>query len=255
VEALHDKRAESIIPATPTTIPMILGDPVVATTMPIPAENPRLLTPNPQKGTVSVPTTQIGTALSIVREPSTTTSKTTTVGRKTPLEVAQAEVGKTGPYADGGFWCAKFASFVAEKAEVPQFKGSDSPARLHADAVADGRFTDTPVIGGLVFIDLFGPGGVGHGQVTHVAILESVEGDELHIIQGNGDPDRSVVTRTTYRNGDGFVIGFAPFTARRVHASSVVSRSSGCSSASGTTVAGITSGGCRSVPTPTRRAE
>ena len=213
VEALHDKRAESIIPATPTTIPMILGDPVVATTMPIPAENPRLLTPNPQKGTVSVPTTQIGTALSIVREPSTTTSKTTTVGRKTPLEVAQAEVGKTGPYADGGFWCAKFASFVAEKAEVPQFKGSDSPARLHADAVADGRFTDVPVMGGLVFIDLFGPGGVGHGQVTHVAILESVQGDELHIIQGNGDPDPSVVTRTTYRIGDGFVIGFAPFTA------------------------------------------
>ena len=36
VEALHDKRAESITPATPTTIPMILGDPVVATTTTLP---------------------------------------------------------------------------------------------------------------------------------------------------------------------------------------------------------------------------
>jgi hypothetical protein len=46
----------------------------------------------------------------------------------------------------------------------------DGPSALYADAKADGRLTDQPVIGGMVFIDLFGPGGIGHSQVTHVAI-------------------------------------------------------------------------------------
>jgi hypothetical protein len=64
----------------------------------------------------------------------------------------------------------------------------------------------------MIFIDLFGPDGIGHGQVTHVGIVESVIGDEIVIIQGNGKPDPSVVTRTTYHLNDGYVIGFAPFT-------------------------------------------
>jgi hypothetical protein len=66
---------------------------------------------------------------------------------------------------------------------------------------ADGRLTQEPVIGGMIFIDLFGPDGVGHGQVTHVGILESINGDELTIVQGNGKPDPTVVTRTTYHLG------------------------------------------------------
>jgi hypothetical protein len=68
------------------------------------------------------------------------------------------------------------------------------------------------VIGGMIFIDLFGPDGIGHGQVTHVGILESINGDELIIVQGNGKPDPTVVTRTTYHLGDCYVIAFAPFT-------------------------------------------
>jgi hypothetical protein len=137
---------------------------------------------------------EIGQSLVIQRMSATSTTlvpmtTTTTEAPKSPLEVAQAEVGKAGPYAEGGFWCAKVASYFAEQAEVPGFVSRDGPSALYADAVADGRFTDTPVTGGLVFIDLFGPGGVGHGQVTHVAILESVEGDVLTVIQGNGAPD------------------------------------------------------------------
>jgi CHAP domain len=153
---------------------------------------------------------QIGTAMSIVRETTTTTS---TESPKTPLAVAQSQVGKTGPYAEGGFYCAKFASWVAEQAEVPGFKPADGPSALYADAVADGRFTDKPAVGYMVFIDLFGPGGIGHGQVTHVGIVESIDGDAVNIIQGNGEPDPSVVTRTAYHLGDGYIVGFAPFTA------------------------------------------
>jgi hypothetical protein len=142
---------------------------------------------------------EIGTATSIVREE-----------RKTPLEIAQGEVGKTGPYADGGFWCAVAVSDWAERAEVPGWESSDSPAELHTNAVNDGRITDSPLPGYLVFIDLFGPGGVGNGQISHVGIVESVEGDTIHTVEGNAD-DSGLVTRQTRHIGDGFVLDFAPF--------------------------------------------
>jgi hypothetical protein len=68
----------------------------------------------------------------------------------------------------------------------------------------------------MIFIDLFGPDGLGHGQVTHVGIVESIEGltegSTIGIVQGNGAPDPSVITRTTYHLGDGYIVGFAPFT-------------------------------------------
>jgi hypothetical protein len=80
---------------------------------------------------------------------------------------------------------------------VDGFISRDGPSALYADAVRDGRFTQTPAVGDMIFIDLFGPDGVGHGQVTHVGIVEAISGDELTIIQGNGKPDPSLVTRTT----------------------------------------------------------
>jgi hypothetical protein len=162
------------------------------------------------KRTVLHQRAEIGTALSIARE---TTTTTTTEAPKTPLEVAQSQVGKTGPYAEGGFWCAKAVSYFAAQAEVPGFKPADGPSALYADAVADGRFTDKSAVSFMVFIDLFGPGGIGHGQVIHVGIVESIDGDAVNIIQGNGDPDPSMVTRTTYHLGDGYIVGFAPFSA------------------------------------------
>jgi hypothetical protein len=130
--------------------------------------------------------------------------------------VALSQLGKTGSYADGGFWCAKFVSWTAEQAKVPGFISRDGPSALYADAVADGRLTQEPVVGDMIFIDLFGPGGIGHGQVTHVGIVESIEGltagSAIGIVQGNGEPAASVVTRTTYHLGDGYIVGFAPFT-------------------------------------------
>jgi len=89
--------------------------------------------------------------------PSSTT--TTTKAPATALRIAQAEVGKTGPYAEGGFWWAKFVSWTAEQAKVPDFISRDGPSALYTDGIADGRLTQEPVIGGMVFIDLFGPEG------------------------------------------------------------------------------------------------
>ena len=43
----------------------------------------------------------------------------------------------------------------------------------------DGRFTQIPAVGDMIFIDLFGPDGVGHGQVTHVGIVEYVDGSTV----------------------------------------------------------------------------
>jgi hypothetical protein len=149
---------------------------------------------------------------SVAAPPSTTT---TTQSPKTPLEVALKYLGQTGPWADGGFYCAKAVSYFAEEAQVEGFVARDGPSPLYADAVADGRFTETPAVGDMIFIDLFGPGGIGHGQVTHVGIVETVEGltegSTIAIVQGNGAPDPSVITRTTYHLGDGYIVGFAPF--------------------------------------------
>jgi hypothetical protein len=195
---------------SPVSVALTSTTTSVSTTIVVvpPAPSIRPSTTEKSRPAAKIERTEIGTALSIVREQETIT--TTNVPR-TPLQVAQAEVGKTGPYAEGGFWCAKAVSYFAEQAEVPGFKPADGPSALYADAVADGRFTDKPADGYMVFIDLFGPGGIGHGQVTHVGIVESIEGDAVNIIQGNGDPDPSVVTRTTYHLGDGYLVGFAPF--------------------------------------------
>jgi CHAP domain len=160
------------------------------------------------KPTVLHQRAQIGTALSIARE---TTTTTTTESPKTPLAVAQSQVGKTGPYAEGGFWCAKFASFLAAKAEVPQFEQSDSPARLYAVAEEQGRLTDAPQPGYMVFIDLTGQN-FANEYVSHVGIVESVDGDVIQTVEGNAD-NSGLVTRQTRKIGDGYVIGFAPFSA------------------------------------------
>jgi hypothetical protein len=149
----------------------------------------------------------IGTAASMVKE----TTTTTTESPKTPLEVALKYLGQTGPWADGGFYCAQAVSYFAEEAQIEGFVSRDGPSALYADAVADGRFTQTPAVGDMIFIDLFGPGGIGHGQVTHVGIVEYIDGSTLGIVQGNGKPDPSVITRTTYELGNGYIVGFAPF--------------------------------------------
>jgi hypothetical protein len=154
---------------------------------------------------------KIITATSIVRQSTTTTTESP----KTPLEIAQSQVGKTGPYSEGGFWCAKAASYFAEQAHIEGWQSSDSPARLHTIARDQERLTDTPLPGYLVFIDLTGENNA-NDYISHVGIVESVEGQIIHTIEGNADHS-ALVARQVRELGDGKVIDFAPFTSKGEH--------------------------------------
>jgi hypothetical protein len=63
---------------------------------------------------------------------SASSTTTTTEAPKAPLEVALSQLGKTGAYAEGGFWCAKFLSWTAEQAHVEGFILRDGPSGLYA---------------------------------------------------------------------------------------------------------------------------
>ena len=102
---------------------------------------------------------------------------------------------------------SRFVLRGAGAIEDPQ--SSDSPARLHTIAKNEGRLTDTPLPGYLVFIDLTG-GNNANDYISHVGIVESVEGTTIRTIEGNAD-DSVLVTRQIRQIGDGFVIDFAPF--------------------------------------------
>jgi hypothetical protein len=203
--AKSDHPLPPITPQSPTTtmINSLVIEPQTTTTV-APTTTSTIPRPVPRK---AVPVMK--KAVAAHSAPSTTT---TTEAAKTPLEVALSQVGKTGLYAEGGFWCAKAVSYFAEQAKVQGFISRDGPGALYADAVADGRLIQDPVAGGMIFIDLFGPDGIGHGQVTHVGIVEYLDGVTVGIVQGNGQPDPRVITRTTYELGDGYIVGFAPFS-------------------------------------------
>jgi hypothetical protein len=186
--------ASEFIEPEPTTT---LAEITTTTTAPL----PRLSTTQAPKPKRSAPTS------ASKRQISTTT---TTETPKTPLEVAQSQVGKSGPYAEGGFFCAKFASWVADQAKIESFQQSDSPARLHTIAKEEGRLTDTPLPGYLVFIDLTGENNR-NDYISHVGIVESVEGQTIVSIEGNAD-DSGLVTRQTRKVDDGYMIDFAPFS-------------------------------------------
>jgi CHAP domain len=189
--------AEPIPPFEETTTTTVAPETPLATEVPVE------LPPTTASKPVARKSVQIS-ATSTVRETTTTTTEVS----KTPLEIAQSQVGKTGPYAEGEFWCAKFVSWVAEQAKIESFQPSDSPARLHAIANEQERLTNTPRPGYVVFI---GPTNQDTGEIIHVAIIESLEPEQITIIQGNGPPDRSVVTRVAYRLDDPRVIATAPF--------------------------------------------
>jgi hypothetical protein len=129
----------------------------------------------------------------------------------TPLQIAQSQIGKTGPYARG-FWCAKFVSWVLQQANVANFVPHDSPLALHNDALAEGRLHITPVAGDMVFLDLTGHGGHVAGPtdfyVSHVGIVEAVNGNELTTIEGNTDTTGTVQRKTRHLH-DGYVLDFA----------------------------------------------
>lgn len=130
----------------------------------------------------------------------------------TPLQVAQAEVGKRGPYADSGFWCAKAVSYFAEQAGVPNWTSHPGPSALWADAMKMDRVHPLPQVGDMGFADLRDPSTRAEYDVQpmHVFIVEAVDGNTIHTIEGNM-AGTDVVSRNVRLLDDGMTIAFASF--------------------------------------------
>lgn len=157
------------------------------------------------------------------RPPRTTTTLAPLSLTDRVLAAASGEVGKAGPYASrpetggtfksrgyttSGFWCDDFVDWVAAAAQVPGWKAGNGPAEMKGLAERSGRASETPIVGVLIFVDLLGEGNP-NDYVTHVGVVERVDGKSVFTIEGNAAPDTSVVTRHERKIGDGYVAGFA----------------------------------------------
>jgi hypothetical protein len=143
-DAHSDGRGSSVTPQSTTSTTMINSSSIEPeTTMTVAPTTTTTVQPalTGKSRAVTGRSPQIGTTISIAREPTTTTTE----APKTPLEIAQSQVGETGPYADGGFWCASFISWIAEQAKIEGWQSSDSPARLHKIAMDEGRTAAEPI--------------------------------------------------------------------------------------------------------------
>jgi hypothetical protein len=109
------------------------------------------------------------------------------VSSPTVLERAQSAVGRSRTsYGFTQYWCAEFAEHILAD---PRYDSSlDSPAQLSYLV----PHINNPQPGDLVFIS-FQPE---HGQVHHVAFVESINSDgSVNTIEGNG-PDSEYVARS-----------------------------------------------------------
>ena len=97
-----EKTSAEIRPQEPTTTTTMINSSVIEPETTTTVEPTTTTMPRPV-GRVPAPVLKKTAATA---PPSSTT--TTTEAPKTPLEVALSQLGKTGPYAEGGFWCAKF---------------------------------------------------------------------------------------------------------------------------------------------------
>ena len=124
---------------------------------------------------------------------------------------ARAELGKAGPYADPNGWCHLFVNYVAEQAKVPGWQSQPSPSLLYADALADGRLSKSPVVGGIAFID-FEENFDEDGYVDHVGIVESAtehEGDVVTLERNPAGGGSDVVVRHSRSVLSPHIIGYA----------------------------------------------
>jgi hypothetical protein len=129
--------------------------------------------------------------------------------RTKALTTARAEIGKAGAYSEGGFWCAKFVSYVNTTAKVPGYVYNDAPAGLYGKAQKEGRIVGKPSVGGEVFVDLFA-GQYGANYVNHIGIVESVKGNTFTSIERSPDDNsKDVVVRKVRTFDDPHVIAFS----------------------------------------------
>lgn len=132
--------------------------------------------------------------------PSTTqqaTTTSTTAAKKTPLEIAEGEIGKAGSYSAGGFWCHKFVGFALGR----EFSSpSDVAAKLTR--------VDDPRPGDVALLQL-DPEHEGEGQISHVGLVAAVADGKIHTIERNPVSGSDVVVRFTRSLDDATIVGFA----------------------------------------------
>jgi hypothetical protein len=144
------------------------------------------------------------------------------------LEVALGEIGKgevgadnAGPVVamyqgvdpgdDGsnlGSWCAGFVGWCIEQAAaqigtltVPRISWARS---LMSRIRRRGRAVTVPVAGDIVLFERGDPGGS-----SHIGIVERVEGNSLHTVEGNTGRPPALVRRRHHRLDSDRIIGFA----------------------------------------------
>ncbi|MEV4258257.1 CHAP domain-containing protein [Spirillospora sp. NPDC049652] len=101
-------------------------------------------------------------------------------------------------------WCDMFLAWAAQQAGVAQQAGQFASTIDHAKWFQkQNAFGHTPEAGALVFFDWSGSGDL--DQIDHVGLVESVDGDCLHTIEGNTDGGQLI--RHT-RCDDGKVVGY-----------------------------------------------
>lgn len=101
-------------------------------------------------------------------------------------------------------WCDMFLAWAAQQAGVGPQAGQFASTIDHAKWFQkQGAFGHTPEAGALVFFDWSGSGDI--DQIDHVGLVESVDGDCLHTIEGNTDGGQLI--RHT-RCDDGVVVGY-----------------------------------------------
>lgn len=125
---------------------------------------------------------------------------------KPVADIAASQLGVRegqAPYANN-FWCDDFVVWVYNKAGI-KFAYQAGPKEL-AHLLEP---TDDPQRGDIVLIDLTYGSQPGAG-ITHMGILESFEGENLVIIEGNAEAGegRSGVVRNVRHPQDGSIIGY-----------------------------------------------
>jgi hypothetical protein len=138
----------------------------------------------------------------------------TSIGDGSMIEIADMQIGNVGGevywrwygFSDRVPWCAIFVSWVAEQAGlidagiIPRFASCAAGIQWFRDRGQwfGGDYTPRP--GDLIFFD-WEPDGV----ADHVGIVERVEGEYVHTIEGNSSDS---VRRRTYRLDSNRIFGY-----------------------------------------------
>lgn len=94
-------------------------------------------------------------------------------------------IGRDPQYKNGA-WCDMFIAWAAHKAGVSEYVGTFAWTPSHARWFErQGAWSDRPEPGALVFFDWSGSRDI--KKIDHVGIVERVEGDRIHTIEGNVD--------------------------------------------------------------------